>query len=232
MSFINKPAVIALVCLIVAPANAVELPATMQPPPAKPATLEPEAEKTSVIRTLPESERLCREQLKKLGVGFTVADALRDGGCRADHPVEVGLLPGGVELRPAATLSCSMALATAKFVDNALIRAVRDELGQELAAINQASAYVCRPRNGTQKLSEHAFANALDVSALIFKDQTRFDIRAYGKKEAKEASLLQRIRTAACGPFKTVLGPGSDADHSDHLHLDLAQRRNGSTFCR
>ncbi|TIQ63130.1 MAG: extensin family protein, partial [Mesorhizobium sp.] len=36
----------------------------------------------------------------------------------------------------------------------------------------------------------------------------------------------------ACGPFKTVLGPGSDADHSLHLHLDLAPRRNGGTFCQ
>ncbi|TIS79786.1 MAG: extensin family protein, partial [Mesorhizobium sp.] len=44
--------------------------------------------------------------------------------------------------------------------------------------------------------------------------------------------FLNAVRKAACGPFKTVLGPGSDADHSLHLHLDLAPRRNGGTFCQ
>ena len=44
--------------------------------------------------------------------------------------------------------------------------------------------------------------------------------------------FLDRIRKAACGPFKTVLGPGSDADHATHFHVDLAKRRNGGTFCQ
>jgi hypothetical protein len=40
------------------------------------------------------------------------------------------------------------------------------------------------------------------------------------------------VRKAACGPFKTVLGPGSDADHALHFHFDLAPRRHGGTFCQ
>ena len=44
--------------------------------------------------------------------------------------------------------------------------------------------------------------------------------------------VINAVRKAACGPFKTVLGPGSDPDHSLHFHLDLEPRRHGGTFCQ
>lgn len=47
-----------------------------------------------------------------------------------------------------------------------------------------------------------------------------------------ERRFLERIHKSACGPFATVLGPDANEDHRDHLHLDLAQRRNDSTYCR
>ena len=34
--------------------------------------------------------------------------------------------------------------------------------------------------------------------------------------------VVDSVRTAACGWFTTVLGPGSDAAHTDHLHVDIA----------
>ena len=83
-----------------------------------------------------------------------------------------------------------------------------------------------------QKLSEHAFGNALDLSALVLKDGDTYEIRDYGKARPNHARLLKHLRDKACGPFKTVLGPGSDADHADHLHFDLAERRNGGTYCK
>ncbi|TFF18785.1 hypothetical protein E3C22_20770 [Jiella endophytica] len=51
-------------------------------------------------------------------------------------------------------------------------------------------------------------------------------------ENASEAQFLDRIRAAACGPFKTVLGPGTDADHATHFHLDMAARHNGYTYCK
>ena len=46
------------------------------------------------------------------------------------------------------------------------------------------------------------------------------------------AQAMQAFRTAACGPFKTVLGPGSNADHANHFHLDLQKRRNDYLYCK
>jgi hypothetical protein len=108
--------------------------------------------------------------------------------------------------------------------------AAQRDFGEDLVSIAQASAYVCRPRNGTLKLSEHAFGNALDIASLVLSKGSRIDVKAGG--DAKHTDFLADLRTAACGPFKTVLGPGSNADHATHLHLDLAPRRNGGTYCK
>jgi hypothetical protein len=47
-----------------------------------------------------------------------------------------------------------------------------------------------------------------------------------------ERRFLRGIHDAACSEFRTVLGPEADRHHHDHLHLDLQNRRNGSSYCR
>ena len=85
----------------------------------------------------------------------------------------------------------------------------KTDLGSELTSINHASAYVCRPRNGGLKLSEHAFGNAIDIASFGLADGRHIEVKAGA--EEKQAAFLDAVRKAACGPFKTVLGPGSDA---------------------
>ena len=37
---------------------------------------------------------------------------------------------------------------------------------------------------------------------------------------------------SVCARFTTVLGPGSDGYHEDHIHLDLMERRNNYRICQ
>ena len=37
---------------------------------------------------------------------------------------------------------------------------------------------------------------------------------------------------SVCARFSTVLGPGSDGYHEDHIHLDLMERRNNYRICQ
>jgi hypothetical protein len=218
-------------CMLPVHASALELPATMEPPPSKPPASA--GATSSPARELPEEEIACRARLRDLGVSFEELQSISDpGGCHAAHPLSVSRVAKDVELRPTATLSCAMAEATARFVQNKAAPAVRKEFGSDLAVIEQVSSYVCRPRNGTPTLSEHAFANALDWGTLTLAGGTQIAIKAYRRTEPRRARLLSRLRNDACGPFKTVLGPGSDADHADHFHFDMAERRNGATFCQ
>ena len=204
-----------------------ELPATMTPPPPR-----PETETGTSTAALPADEAACRARLRSFGVVFAESAPIdEEEGCRAPHPLTLTRLSATVALKPPAVLTCAMAEASARFVHDHAAPLAEKTFKSQLAAVEQASAYVCRPRHGTQKLSEHAFANALDWSALLLADGTRIEIRAHdAKEEPREFSLLAGLRKAACGPFSTVLGPGSDADHADHFHFDMATRRN--PFCQ
>ncbi|KRE11846.1 hypothetical protein ASE63_19010 [Bosea sp. Root381] len=50
---------------------------------------------------------------------------------------------------------------------------------------------------------------------------------------ATHERFLAAVRQSACGAFATSLGPGSDAAHADHLHVDIRMRRAASSrFCQ
>ena len=77
-------------------------------------------------------------------------------------------------------------------------------------------------------LSEHGKANALDIRSLKL---------ANGRVVALTDVQLSRgfrdnLRKATCARFMTVLGPGSDGFHEDHIHVDLAERRSGHRMCQ
>jgi len=180
--------------------------------------------------TSPAEELACRSRLKKLGVDFKELAFISDpNGCAVTNPISVASLGQGIELSPSATMNCAMAEAAAGFAQNTIAPSAQSSFGSPLAGIDHASAYICRPRHGTQKLSEHAFGNALDIQAFRLKDKRRIEV--HDTKVEDEASFLASIRSAACGPFKTVLGPGV-ADHDTHFHFDLEPRRRGGSYCR
>ncbi len=178
-----------------------------------------------------EQDAQCLKELGELGVTFEKQKPVTDPmGCAIANPVLVKDFGKSIDLAPEALLDCPMALAATRFLNQVVAVEAKKAFGSELSAINQASAYVCRPRNGGEKLSEHAFGNALDIASFGLADKRHIDVKA-GAAEP-DAGFLTAVRKAACGPFKTVLGPGSDADHALHFHVDLAWRRSGSTFCQ
>ena len=198
-----------------------------QPPPSPP---DPRSGLPRAA-TMPATESACRARLRKLGVEFTEGEPQKDAaGCSLPWPVAVKTLGRKIDIEPAALMNCTLAETAARFAQTVVSPAARSAYGAELKTIGQASTYVCRPRNGSSKLSEHAFGNALDIARFTLSDDTAIDVEP--APDEKAAKFLGRVRAAACGPFKTVLGPGSDADHAWHFHLDLAPRRNGGTFCQ
>ena len=44
--------------------------------------------------------------------------------------------------------------------------------------------------------------------------------------------LRETVLHSVCARFSTVLGPGSDWYHEDHIHLDLMERRNNYRICQ
>lgn len=204
-------------------------------PPAEAALKPRPTDPRSMIlpeRTLPPGEGACRTRLTALDVEYRDGEAEHDSevGCSIPYPVIISTLGPSIALDPPAELNCAMAEAAARFTAKTIEPTAKSELGSDVKSIAQASAFVCRPRHNGEKLSEHAFGNALDIASFTLSDGTTVEIGP--APTGKPARFLTKVRAAACGPFKTVLGPGSDPDHELHFHLDLEPRRNGGTFCQ
>jgi hypothetical protein len=128
-------------------------------------------------------------------------------------------------------MTCPLAEALARWtVDHVRPEAER-HLGSAPRAVSIGTSYQCRDQRSGAKLSEHAFANALDITGFTFPDKPAVSVTARSG-DTPEGAFQAAIRAAACGLFTTVLGPGSDEDHSDHLHVDLRGRRNGYRICQ
>jgi hypothetical protein len=178
-------------------------------------------------------ESACQERLVKLGVRFEPVPAIVDGQCGAPFPLRVSALPDGLEISAPATLVCPVAEALARWTREVVAVEAARHLEARPARIAIGTSYECRNQNrqARGKLSEHAFANGVDISGFDFKGRKALTIGEHAP-ETPEALFQQAIRTQACSYFTTVLGPGSDAAHATHLHFDLRGRGRGFRLCQ
>jgi hypothetical protein len=168
----------------------------------------------------------CQTRLEARQVTFSFAPPVAEGACAIPLAVRLrSLASGAAEIRftEEPTLDCRLAERLADWIGNVVEPLARHHLGSGLAAIETGPGYVCRNRNNEAagKLSEHAKGNALDIVAFALTDGRRVAVRPPDQPAPTEAAFLAAVRTTACGYFLTVLGPGSDAAHAEHLHVDL-----------
>ncbi|EYR83476.1 extensin family protein [Shinella sp. 838] len=180
-------------------------------------------------------EAACLAALKTVGAGFKAAPAVNHGkACGIDRPVLLETLPGGIKVEPAATIRCETALQLARWMEGSVKPSLQAAMpGETVTMLSQASAYVCRNRNNAEdgKISEHAFGNAVDIAGFTLKSGKTVTIRPADKEPTLEGAFQRTITEAACLYFTTVLDPGSDAAHQNHLHLDVKDRRGGYRYC-
>ena len=104
------------------------------------------------------------------------------------------------------------------------------ELGAPLAAVKGVGSYECRGRNRIPgaKLSEHGRGNAIDFTSIKLRNGGLFNLT----DRLVSKPFRDLVRSLACARFTTVLGPGADGYHNDHIHLDLAERPNAYRTCQ
>lgn len=182
---------------------------------------------------MPQSEVDCRRALKRIGASYRDMPAVGDGrACGIDFPVQLSELSGDIAIKPAALLSCQMALQVAKWTKEELGPSTRRRYFTGVKAIHQGSAYSCRKIRGSRTMSEHSKGNALDIMRIELDSGRKIGVKKPGFFAFREKGLLNNVRADACGYFSTVLGPGYDRDHKDHFHFDIAKRRGGRKACR
>ncbi|MAH68895.1 MULTISPECIES: extensin family protein [unclassified Afipia] len=141
---------------------------------------------------------------------------------------------GAVAVKPAATLACPIVSALDRWLADAVQPAAQRWFGSPVAEIKQISAYSCRGMNGNSRahISEHAFGNALDIAAFTLADGRRISVKDGWKGLPEEQGFLRDVQAAACQQFNTVLAPGSNVYHYDHIHVDLMRRASGRIICQ
>lgn len=177
----------------------------------------------------------CRTELKAIGATFEEAAPVNDGkACGIDRPVLLTGLAGGIKVEPQATVRCDTALQLARWMKGAVEPSLEAAMpGETITSVAQASAYVCKNRNGAEegRISEHAFGNAIDIAGFSLKSGKTITVRPADKDASLEGAFQRAITETACLYFTTVLDPGSDAAHQNHLHLDVKERRGGYRYC-
>jgi hypothetical protein len=182
----------------------------------------------------PPEPSACRLALTDaIAIAPSIPDIKGAGGCGGEDLVrlEAIVLPDKrrVSVKPAAILRCTMASALAEWIRSD-IAPLAERLGSTISDLDNFDSFECRGRNRIvgAKLSEHGRANALDVRAFKFADGSLISLT----DRTVPRGLRESVLRSACTRFSTVLGPGSDGYHEDHIHLDLMERRNNYRICQ
>ncbi|WP_441258961.1 extensin family protein [Bradyrhizobium sp. 521_C7_N1_3] len=176
----------------------------------------------------------CRLALtEQIAIAPSIPDIRGPGACGGEDLVrlEAIVLPDKrkVAVKPAAILRCTMASAIADWVRKDMVP-LAASLGSTISDLDNFDSFECRGRNriAGAMLSEHGKANALDVRAIKLANGQSIGLT----DRSMPRDVRERVLHSVCARFSTVLGPGSDWYHEDHIHLDLAQRRNDYRICQ
>ncbi|MGU3496577.1 extensin family protein [Xanthobacteraceae bacterium A53D] len=155
--------------------------------------------------------------------------------CGMDYPFKVSALgDGSVEIKPKATLACPMIRELDAWIAQVVQPAAMAWMGAPVVSIKQMSSYSCRGMNGQAgaKISEHAFGNGFDIGGFRFANGVDISVKNGWKGPPEARGFLLQVHAGACESFTTVLAPGSNVFHYDHIHVDLMRRNNQRFICR
>jgi hypothetical protein len=180
----------------------------------------------------PAAPSACQVRLAKIAVFQPLPTLVGPGECGAVDAVHLDavVLPdqSKVAVTPAGVLRCPMAEELARWVRDD-VAPTATKLGSPLRVLDNFDSYECRGRNRVRgaTLSEHGRADAIDVRLFKLADGRALTLTDVNVDKA----WRETIKASVCARFSTVLGPGSDGNHEEHIHLDLAERRNYYKLC-
>jgi hypothetical protein len=190
------------------------------PPPATWSAVEIEAAKID-----------CDRRLSGLHALLDRVDPIKEGVCGSPRLVRLEGLESerapDLYFLPAPVLSCKMTEALRRWFDAVVQPKAKAYLHATIVRIRTVSDYDCRPRydDPAQRISQHAFANALDIGEFITAKGERIAVEDAWSAGDERAAFLRDIHGGACEIFGTTLGPEANEAHRNHFHLDMIERR-------
>jgi len=172
----------------------------------------------------------CHIELAREDVRFRVLEDRRfERGCSALGAVQ--LLEIGTPATNLGAMACPLARQFARWARDGVQPAARRLLGSPVRRIETFGTYACRGVNGQAggRLSEHGFANAVDVSGFLLADGRRITVQeGWNGGNERVRRFLRAVHEAGCRHFSIGLGPDSNAYHYNHFHFDMGR----GPYCR
>ncbi|MFH6601058.1 extensin family protein [Ectopseudomonas khazarica] len=173
---------------------------------------------------LSEDRALCDLALATAGLRFTrLPDSTPQPGCPVRNAVRVQ--GGRVGLSSSFMATCPLAVSFALFERHGLQPAAQRVFGQPVSRVEHVGSFACRSIAGSQRPSQHSYANALDLVGFRLRDGRRISVLHDWSEEGDNARFLRLVQDAACERFNITLGPDYNAAHHDHFHLDMGMWR-------
>ncbi|TBV07252.1 extensin-like domain-containing protein [Phytopseudomonas dryadis] len=176
------------------------------------------------LRRLQGDPALCRTVLDSSSLRYV---PLPDSTANADCPLTntVRVQGSDVGLSSSFIATCPVAAAFALFERHGLQPAAQQTFGQRVSTVEHVGSFACRSIAGSQRRSQHASANALDIVGFRLADGRRISVLRDWPGSGEKALFLRQVQQAACASFNTTLGPEYNAAHRDHFHLDMGTFR-------
>jgi hypothetical protein len=224
-------AAVASLPLAAAGAPAPEAPPLPRPRPAAAPPRTAIQEPAETAKPEPVIDEACLDRLRAAGFEFEAIapPPASKSGCVIDTPVRlkaIRLAPRwrtSIRLPDEPILACRFGERFGQWLHDLVAPLIAGELAVELKAVRTGPGYECRNRNRAEagRISAHATGLAADVESFELANGRTLAVKPDGDEHMRAA--FAAIRVAACGWFTTVLGPGSDAAHTDHMHVDIMQ---------
>jgi hypothetical protein len=171
------------------------------------------------------SGRACLARLDTQEVLYRPVDSVSapDARCQIDTAVRVSRVDAG--LNHPAVMSCALASRLDDFEREVVQPLAAAELGRWVVRINHLGSFSCRAVRGASRLSEHATGRAIDVAGFRLSDGSTVSVEHDWNERGPKRLFLHRLAHQACSYFSVVLTPDSNAEHYDHIHLDIGPDR-------
>lgn len=124
------------------------------------------------------------------------------------------------QLKP-LEMRCTIAIRLYLLERFAIQPLAQQHFGSFVTRIDDFGSYSCRTIRGRSTMSEHATANAYDLAGFRLASGRKLSVKNDWRAGGDAAGFIPAVRDAACRQFNMVLSPDYNADHRDHLHMDM-----------
>ncbi len=158
-----------------------------------------------------EAKAACSKLLANETLDYESLPPIKEGLCGAPAPVLLRGVGGDpkVTIDPPATLTCPLAAAIGAWLRDVVQPEAKKRFGATVVKIRNATSYACRNRYGgaSTPLSEHALANALDISDFELANGMHVTVLDDWPKKVAAAPVVTETKTPAPTPAKASPKP-------------------------